>query len=478
MQKQAITHGTGPLLVIAGAGTGKTTVIAQRIAHLIAAKKAKPGEILALTFTDKAAEEMEIRVDQLVPYGYIDVSISTFHSFGDRVLRDHAIDLGLRSDYKVLSLPEQLVFLREHLFELPLKYYKSLGDPTKHLEALLKVISRAQDEDVSPAEYLRWARKAKDERQIEVAKVYAKYQELKAKKGFVDFADQVGLALKLFRKSPAVLREFQQRYKYVLVDEFQDTNYAQFELLKLLAGKKANLTVVGDDDQSIYKFRGAAVSNILNFEKTYKKCRKVVLIKNYRSSQIILDTAYRLIKFNNPDRLEVRAKVNKKLKAVGKLPNKKVEHKHFDRIESEADWVAQTIKKGKKYSDYAILVRANAEAEPFQQALKLAGIPYQFSGASGLYYAPEVQLMIAFLKAIGDLSDSMALFHLAASLVYQLDPLDLQKMNTFAKRRNYTLHYIFTHLESAEPEFEVLADISAKSKTKIRKIMTDIKYYL
>ncbi|MFH1826123.1 MAG: ATP-dependent DNA helicase [bacterium] len=484
-QRRAVTHDKGPVLVIAGAGTGKTTVLIRRIAHLIAAKKAKPGEILALTFTDKAAEEMESRVDVLVPYGYIDVSISTFHAFGDRVLRDYAIDLGLRSDYRVLSLPEQLVFLREHLFELPLKHFKSLGDPTKHLAALVKVISRAQDEAISPPEYLKWARKTKNKEQLEVARIYDKYQKLKLQKGFVDFADQVGLVLQLFKKKPAALQEFQKRYKYILVDEFQDTNYAQFELLKLLAGKKANLTVVGDDDQSIYRFRGAAISNILNFEKTYKKCKKVVLTRNYRSSQVILDTSHRLIKFNNPDRLEVQAKINKKLKAEKKLPNKKVEHFHFDRISSEADWVAQVIKKGppaggqdKKYSDYAILVRANKNAEPFEQALRVAGIPYQFSGAGGLYYAPEVQLAISFLKTIGDLADSAALFHLAVSSVYQLDPLDLQKMNTFAKRRNYTLHQVFSDLESGQEEYRVLSDIKKKSAATVKKIMADIDSYL
>ena len=268
-QKKAVTHGEGPLLIIAGAGTGKTTVIIRRIAYLIAAKKALPGEILALTFTDKAAEEMEIRVDQLVPYGYIDVSISTFHAFGDFILRDHALELGLQPDYRVMSLSEQLVFSREHLFELPLKHYQSLGDPTKYLQALLAVISRAQDENISPEEYLRWAKK-KDKLQLEVAKIYKKYQELKLKHGLVDFADQVGLTLRLFQTRPDLLKKYQQKYKYILVDEFQDTNYAQFELLKLLTGKKANLTVVGDDDQSIYRFRGAAITNILNFQKTYK----------------------------------------------------------------------------------------------------------------------------------------------------------------------------------------------------------------
>jgi DNA helicase-2/ATP-dependent DNA helicase PcrA len=422
---------------------------------------------------------MEIRVDQLVPYGYIDVSISTFHAFGDRVLRDHAIDLGLRPDYRVLSLAEQLVFFREHLFEFPLKYYKSLSDPTRHLEALISAISRAQDENVLPEEYVKWAKKAKEPEQLEVAKVYKKYQELKEKKGFVDFGDQVGLTLKLFRKRPAILKKFKERYKYILVDEFQDTNYAQFELLKLLAGKKANLTVVGDDDQSIYKFRGAAISNILSFEKVYKKCEKIVLTKNYRSTQFILDTARRLIKHNDPERLEVKAGIGKSLKAVSKAPSKRVEHCHFDKVGSEADWVAQTInERGCKYSDFAILVRSNADAEPFRQSLNLLGIPHQFSGGGGLYLNPEVQLAISFLKSIGDLADSIALYQLASSAVYQLDTLDLQKMNTFARRRNYTLHHVFAHLEDGGEEFGVLSDVRTESRATVRKIMEDIKYYL
>lgn len=459
-------------LVIAGAGTGKTTLIVRRIVQLISSKKAKPDEILALTFTDKAAEEMESRVDRLVPYGYIDVNISTFHAFGDRILRDHAIDLGLRPDYRVLSLSDQLVFFREHIFEFPLKYYKSLSDPTKNIESLIRVISRAQDEDISPQEMKA---RVKSKEMLEVAKVYKKYQQLKAEKGFVDFADQVGLVLKLFRKRPAILKKYQKQYKYILVDEFQDTNCAQFELLKLLAGKNGNITVVGDDDQSIYKFRGAAISNILSFEKVYKKCKKIVLTKNYRSTQIILDTARRLIRHNDPERLEVKAGINKKLRAVSKAKNKKVAHRHFDRVSSEADWVVRTIKeKGGKYSDYAILVRANTDAEPFRQSLNMLGIPYQFSGGGGLYLNPEVQLAISFLKSIGDLTDSPALYHLTSSTIYQLDPLDLQKMSTFASRRNFTLHHVFSHLD----KFDILDDVTKESRATVRKIIDDIKYYL
>jgi DNA helicase-2/ATP-dependent DNA helicase PcrA len=476
-QIKGITHQRGPLLIIAGAGTGKTTVITRRIAWLIAEKLAKPGEILALTFTDKAANEMEARVDQLVPYGYVDVNISTFHAFGDRVVRDNALELGLRPDYRVLSQADQQIFFREHIFDFPLKHYKSLGDPTRHIAALLGVISRAKDEDVGPGEYLAWAKK--DAKQLEIARVYKQYQALKLKHGLVDFGDQVDLALKLFRENPLILKEYRQRYKFILVDEFQDTNYAQFELLKLLAGQKPNLTVVGDDDQAIYRFRGAALSNILGFEKTYPRCQKVVLTKNYRSTQLILDTAHRLIRHNDPERLEVRAGIDKRLVAVGGEAGNKVEHRHFDRVASEADWVAKTIREKVdsqeyRFQDFAVLVRANADAEPFRQALNILQIPHQFSGGGGLYVFPEVRLAVSFLKVIGDLTDSAALYTLALSDLYKVEPLELQKLNVFASRRNLTLHHVFTHLA----EFDILADIKEATRQAVNKIMVDIAYYL
>ncbi|MCU0641377.1 MAG: ATP-dependent helicase [Candidatus Margulisbacteria bacterium] len=470
----------GPLLVIAGAGTGKTSVITRRIAWLVAQKIAKPCEILALTFTDKAADEMEARVDLLLPYGYIDVAIATFHAFGDRVLRDHALELGLRPDYKVLSQADQQIFFREHLFEFPLKRYKSLGDPTKHVQALLGVISRARDEDVSPEKYLVWAKKQTgDPQQLEIARVYKKYQALKIKHGLIDFGDQVAYALQLSRQNKGVLRELQKRYKYILVDEFQDTNYAQFALLKLLAGKQANITVVGDDDQSIYKFRGAAISNILGFEKTYPRCRKVVLTQNYRSTQLILDTAHRLIRHNDPERLEIKAKIDKQLVAASGEVGRRVEQQHFDRVTSEADWVARLIKvkveaKEYRYQDFAILVRANADAEPFRQALNLLQIPHQFSGGGGLYGLPEIKLVVSFLRSLGDLTDSAALFSLALTEPYGLQALELQKISAYANRRNLTLHHVFAHLD----EFDILADIKPESRATVRQIMSDIAYYL
>ncbi|MBI5287125.1 MAG: UvrD-helicase domain-containing protein, partial [Deltaproteobacteria bacterium] len=263
-QLSAITHGEGPLLIIAGAGAGKTKVITHRIAHLIR-QGVNPGEILALTFTEKAAGEMEERVDRLVPYGYTNIWISTFHSFGDRVLRDNALELGLVPDFQVLIDAERIIFLREHLFRFPLNRYRPLGNPARYLSAILNLISRAKDEDVSPEEYIAYAerllkgaeekgdKELKDygEQQMELAKTYAVYQELMAKNGYLDHGDQIVLTLKLFRTRPAILWRYQERFRYILVDEFQDTNYAQFQLVKLLGEGHRNITVVGDDDQCL-----------------------------------------------------------------------------------------------------------------------------------------------------------------------------------------------------------------------------------
>src|SRR5438876_4539753 len=314
-QRRAVTHDTGPLLIVAGAGTGKTTVITRRIAWLIATRRARPDEILALTFTDKAAAEMEERVDTLVPYGYADVEIATFHAFGDRILREHALEIGLTPDFRVLNRAEQTIFFRDRLFELPLAHYRPLGDPTRHLQALITLISRCKDEDISPDEYqahagrLELAAAAAEDyeeareravQQRELAATYAKYQELMARDGCVDFGDQIVLPLKLLRARPNVRGGYQRRFKYIMVDEFQDTNHAQFELVKLLAARHGNVACVCDDDQAIYRWRGAAISNVLAFLERYPDARHIVVTENFRCHHAILDAAYKPIRYNNP----------------------------------------------------------------------------------------------------------------------------------------------------------------------------------
>jgi len=492
-QKEAVAHGEGPLLIIAGAGTGKTTVITRRIAWLLSEGLCKTDEILALTFTDKAAREMIERVDILVPYGYTDIWISTFHAFGDKLLRENALVAGINPDFKVLTRPESAVFFREHLFEFNLSYYRPLAEPTRFIEALISLFSRAKDEDVSPQEYFSFAQdlviKAKNtpedlvlqeeaQQQIELAQAYIKYQELLAKDGLVDFGNQFHLALKLLREHPLILKKYQKQFKYILVDEFQDTNYAQFQIVKLLAAETKNIAVVADDDQCIYRWRGAAYSNVLNFMESFPESKKISLIQNYRSGQAILDGAYQLIQQNNPERFEVKANINKKLVAANGTGNP-AEHKHFETNSQETDWVAQFIKDKMqspdfKYRDFAILVRSNSDAQPYLQSLNMQDIPWQFSGNQGLYSREEVKLCISFLRVISNQADSLNLYYLASSVVYGLNLADLTLCMHYANRRNKSLYSVFKNIDDI-PE---LAEVSSKSRDKIKKILENLDKFL
>ena len=484
-QAAAVTHETGPLLIIAGAGTGKTTVITRRIAYLIATRAARPSEILALTFTDKAAAEMEERVDTLVPYGYADVQIATFHAFGDRLIKENALELGLTPDFRVLTRAEQIIFLRDHLFEFPLKHYRPLGDPTRHLHAILTQFSRLKDEDVGPDEYLAHAEgllaaaadeelRLAAEQHLELARTYAQYQTLMARLGQVDFGDQIVEALRLFRTRPHILRRYQGRYRYILVDEFQDTNYAQFELVKLLAARHRNVAVVGDDDQAIFRFRGASMSNILDFDRTYPDARQVVLQENRRSPQAVLDAAYRLIQHNNPDRLEVAQKIDKRLVStvgMGEAPR----HLPFDTVSTESDQVAELIReeheRGRPYRDFAVLVRANNDADHYLRALNMRGIPWTFSGNAGLYGRPEVRLLIAFLRSVVYTDDSISLHYLASSDVYQVPIVDLTNCATYANRRN---RHLFDVLHDVPADLAV----SDEGRLAIARLVTDLTRYM
>ena len=485
-----MTHEEGPLLIIAGAGTGKTSVITRRIAYLIATKKAKPEEILALTFTEKAASEMEERVDLLVPYGYTETWISTFHAFGDRVLRESGIEVGIAPDFQVLTRPEQIIFFREHIFELPLNHYRPLSDPTKFIEALLTLVSRVKDEDISPDTYLAYAKSLKKKlkkgpqdpvlkeeslKTSEIAALYEAYQKLLLQEKKVDFGDQVYLTLELFRRRVSVLQKYRSRFKYILIDEFQDTNFSQFELVRLLAAPKNNVTVCGDDDQSIYKFRGAAISNILNFIDYYPKAKQIVLTKNYRSTQRILDQAYRLIRYNNPDRLEVKNHLDKRLQ--GNVGGRPVEHLHFDTVSTEADEVARLIERrlqeGMKYEDFAILVRSNNDADPFLHALNMRGIPWRFTGNQGLYQREEIRVVISFLRLVSDVNDSVSLFHLVSSEVYDFDMFVLNQLSHRAHKTNRPLFYILSELPRLE-----LEGVTADHRSKAEEVVQNLKSYL
>jgi DNA helicase-2/ATP-dependent DNA helicase PcrA len=453
-QIEAIQHGPGPLLIIAGAGTGKTTVITERIKWLISENLAAPAEILALTFTDKAAREMEERVDIALPYGYTQMWITTFHAFGERILRQEALHIGLDPGYKLMTEAEAVIFFRRNLFKFDLTYFRPLGNPTKFIEGMLQHFSRLKDEDVEPKEYLEWAKnkesndeeKIETEKYLELANAYQKYEELKVKEGMMDFADLISNTLKLFRKRANILAVYQNQFKYILIDEFQDTNFAQNAMAILLSGAKKNITVVGDDDQAIYRWRGAAISNIIQFKEHFPKTKIVVLRQNYRSTQELLNRAYTLIQFNNPDRLEVKENISKKLIAAQTAKGEKIEFIYTERVEDEAEEVVKKIKdqklkikdnKGEElysWRDFAILVRANKHAEPFVRSLQRAGIPYQFLGPGMLFRQPEVKDLIAYLKVLYDFSDSVATFRILSMPIFDISARDLAAINNFAKR--------------------------------------------
>ena len=492
-QLEAVTFKHGPLLIIAGAGTGKTTVITRRIGWILSQGLAKTDEILALTFTDKAASEMIERVDVLVPYGYTDIWISTFHAFGDKILRDNALIVGLDPDFKVLTKPEAVVFFREHLFEFNLSYFRPLSDPTRFLDALISLFNRCRDEDISPKEYLDYSQKLsisskenpddealKEEamQQRELAEAYAKYMELLAKNGLVDFANQFYLALNLLREHPLILKKYQEQFKYILVDEFQDTNFAQYKLVKLITGKAQNITVTGDDDQSIYRFRGAAYSNLFNFIKDFPEARKISIIKNYRSNQEILDSAYRLIQNNNPERFEVKANINKRLIGISQKGSMTA-HLYFDANSTEADHVSKLIKEkvstgNFKYQDFAILVRSNSDAQNFLQSLNMQDIPWQFSGSQGLYSRQEVKLCISFLRVVANFSDSLSLYYLASSDVYRIKLEDLSLCMHYAKRKNFSLHSVFRNIDSITE----LSQVKDEARGKINNMLLDLDKFL
>jgi DNA helicase-2/ATP-dependent DNA helicase PcrA len=488
-QRRGVSFGQGPLLIIAGAGTGKTKVITHRIAYLIATKAARPDEILAVTFTEKAANEMEERVDLLIPYGYSFVEISTFNAFGERVLRQHAHELGMYLDFRLLDEVEQALFFREHLFRLPLKHYRPLSSPTRHVQEILGVMKKLKQEDVDPDDYLRYARglklHAQDEagkesarKHQELALVYKSYQRLLRRHGMIDFEDQVTLAVELFRSRPSVLKEYQERYKYILVDEFQDTNHIQFELLKLLSAKHNNITVVGDDDQSIFRFRGASLSNILSFGRIYPRAERVVINTNYRSSQPILDAAYRLIRHNDPDRLEVQAKIDKSLRSVTAGKGKSIHMLQFDTLSHESDRVVDIIREqvlaGRRFRDIAILVRTNADADPFLRAMNMREIPFRFSGSRGLYAQSEIKILTAFIRAVCDFDDSRSLYHLALSEIYRMSAYDLTALSNYAHKKNLTLHLVFRAVSRGQSPVA----ISDGAQEAVERIFRDLMSFV
>ena len=476
-------HVSGPILVVAGAGTGKTRVISERIKHLINKKEISSKEILALTFTEKAAQEMSNRVADVMPLGYEEPWISTFHAFADRILKAEGLEMGLDPTFKILSGPDQWLLFRKNLFQFDLKYFRPLGNPTKFISAILKFVSRLQDEYISPKELEKFAQNfegagEEKERWLELAYIYKKYEEIKIANSKMDFGNLISWCIKLFDDRPNVLNKYREQFKHVLLDEFQDTNYAQYLLIKRLCPEtmgKRSLLVVGDDSQSIYKFRGAAVSNILEFMKDYPKAEMITLTKNYRSTQQILDPAYKLIQNNNPDTLESKLGISKKLTTTQKEERSTPQVLQTETIEDEVELVISKIyevlakEPSYTYRDVAILARANGHLDAYVMALRKYGLPYQLVGNRGLYDQDEIRDILALLKVIVNPKDSISLYR-----ALNIDSFAIpQKIITgLLSQSKYKKTYIWELIpDYKNPELENFHQLITRYQDKITKAL-------
>ena len=395
-QYEAVTTTEGALLIIAGAGSGKTRVLTHRTAYLIEEKGINPYNIMAITFTNKAASEMRERIDNMVGFGAESIWVPTFHSTCVRILRRFADHIGFDTSFTIYDADDQKQVMKEvcKRLEIDTKIYKE--------KMFLNVISSAKDNLTDPTEFALNA--TGDYARQRQAQVYREYQAVLKKNNAMDFDDLIMKTVELFKADVEVLDYYQERFKYIMVDEYQDTNTAQFELIRLLAGKYGNLCVVGDDDQSIYKFRGANIRNILNFEQYFPQAKVIKLEQNYRSTQNILDAANSVIAHN----------VGRKQKALwtDQAAGEKIHFKQFDTAYDEAEYVARDIEKqvraGGSYSDSAVLYRTNAQSRMFEERFIAENIPYKLVGGVNFYARKEIKDILAYLKTIDNAKDDLA----------------------------------------------------------------------
>ena len=397
MQREAVFHTDGPLLILAGAGSGKTRVLTHRAVYLIEEKGVNPYNIMAITFTNKAAGEMRERIDKLVGFGSESIWVSTFHSTCARILRRYIERLGYDTNFTIYDADDQKTVMKDicKRLQIDTKVYKE--------KYFLGVISSAKDELISPKEFA--LRAAGDFALEKQAEVYREYQAELQKNNALDFDDLLVKTVELFRQDSQVLNNYQERFRYIMVDEYQDTNTAQFRLIELLAGKYRNLCVVGDDDQSIYKFRGANIKNILNFEDVYPDAKVVRLEQNYRSTQNILNAANSVIANN------VERKVKKLWTDHGE--GEKIIFEQLDTGYDEADYIVRDIQKrvrdgNNNYGDCAILYRTNAQSRLFEERFVTANIPYKIVGGVNFYARKEIKDLLAYLKTIDNGRDDLA----------------------------------------------------------------------
>lgn len=434
-QQEAVLHVDGPLLILAGAGSGKTRVLTYRIAHLIDECGVNPWNILAITFTNKAAGEMRERVDKIVGYGSESIWVSTFHSTCVRILRRYIDRLGYDTNFTIYDTEDQKTVMKSVCQKLQLdsKLYKE--------RMLLNVISHAKDEYISPNEFLLEAKG--DFRQEKIAQAYVEYQKELKKNNALDFDDLLVKTVELFQSCPDELEYYQNRFRYIMVDEYQDTNTVQFKFISTLARQYRNLCVVGDDDQSIYKFRGANIRNILDFEKVFPDAKVVKLEQNYRSTQNILNAANGVIA-NNRGRKE-------KALWTENEQGEPILFQQFQNGYEEAEYVSgeisKKVRKGEaEYQDFAVLYRTNAQSRLFEEKFLYANIPYKIVGGVNFYSRKEIKDILAYLKTIDNGKDDLAVRRIINVPKRGIGNVTLAKVQAYADSRDISF---FEALEEA-----------------------------
>ena len=425
MQKEAVLHTEGPLLILAGAGSGKTRVLTHRVAYLIDEKQVNPWNILAITFTNKAAGEMRERVDQLVGFGAESIWVSTFHSTCVRILRRHIEYLGYTTNFSIYDSDDQKTLMKQ--------VFKVMDVDTKQFKerSVLGTISSAKDKLIGPEEFLLNA--GQDFRQRRIGEIYKEYQKRLRKNNALDFDDLIVKTVELFQNNSEILNYYQERFKYIMVDEYQDTNLAQFKLISLLASKYRNLCVVGDDDQSIYRFRGADIGNILSFEETFPGAKVIKLEQNYRSTQNILNAANGVIRHNRGRKDKTLWTAN----GEGDL----IRFKQFDTAREEADFVAREIRdSGYAYQDQAVLYRTNAQSRLLEERCIFYNVPYRLVGGVNFYQRKEIKDILAYLKTIANGVDDLSVLRIINVPKRGIGATTMGKVTIFASEHGMSLY--------------------------------------
>ena len=479
MQKRAVKRTEGPLLIIAGAGSGKTRVLTNRIAYLIDDCGVAPYNILAITFTNKAAREMRERVDATVGNGAGEVWVSTFHSTCVRILRRYIDRIGYTNNFTIYDTDDQKSVIKD--------ICKKFNIDTKMLKerTIMNSISHAKDELMTPDEMALEA--GGDYNAKRIANVYAEYQKTLKLNNALDFDDLIFKTVELFEKDAEVLNYYQERFKYIMVDEYQDTNTSQFKLISMLAQKYGNLCVVGDDDQSIYKFRGANITNILNFENTFEGTKVIKLEQNYRSTQTILNAANAVIQNN----------VGRKSKSLwtengeGEKVNYTLYENGYDEAQGVVDSISSYVRDGWNYNDIAILYRTNAQSRVLEEKLMMKNIPYRIYGGISFYQRKEIKDILAYLKTIDNGMDGQAVRRIINVPKRGIGATTIERVQEYADQNGITFWQALCEAENIdtikrgagkiEPFVTLINSLKAKQeflslKELVKTVLDDTRY--